>query len=64
MDGKSVLSASVTGTVTPKDDKDSEVSCLYFNFTTSSLSTKRETPTNYCSCSSNGETYGYNEKFK
>lgn len=30
MEGKTVLRASVSGTINPKDEKDPEVSCPYF----------------------------------
>ena len=43
MEGKTVLIALVTGTVTPKDAKDSEVSCSSFlDLTSSCLKTERE----------------------
>ena len=49
MEGKTVLCASVTGTVTLTDDKDSEVSCLYYIFLTWLLQViqlSEETPIN------------------
>lgn len=66
MEGKTVLCASVTGTVTPRDGKDSEVSCLYLlNLATSSHTTKRENGDKLLHlANSNGETYRYNELFK
>ena len=58
MEGKTVLCASVTGTVTLKDDKVSEVSCLYYIFLNlATHSTKRGNADKLRHVNPNGETY-------
>ena len=57
MEGKTVLFASVTGTVTTKDDKDPEVSCWHF------LKLAQLSEETAIVVAPNGETYRYNELF-